>query len=115
MRKQTNTLSPSPKGFQKSEIFGLGLQRSPRTRTRTSEKLWSELRYRQSSVDCLCPRLLFRGKINALAAASVQQKGTLSKWIFANKLHFNVLEKDTSLALTYRYSYKFGFWLMYCL
>jgi hypothetical protein len=35
MRKLTNTLSPSPK----SKIFGLGLQRSPRTRTRTSEKL----------------------------------------------------------------------------
>jgi hypothetical protein len=39
MRKQTNTLSPTSEseGFSKSEIFGLGLRRSPRTRT--SEKL----------------------------------------------------------------------------
>jgi hypothetical protein len=35
MHKQTNT--PESDGFSKSEIFGLGLQRSPRTRT--SEKL----------------------------------------------------------------------------
>jgi MFS family permease len=34
-------------GFSKSEIFGLGLQRSPRTRTRTSEKLCQQEMSRQ--------------------------------------------------------------------